>query len=275
MEAIRPLYGDRSEEFVLIEAGLMSQLLEETAMEQRAGLCQIGALDFDSLRDSFSLGAGHRYLHCLTGGAVTREPGWDFTRALAESLPHQAAAGGLSPEDLQGLLRQWLPDYMVPQTLTVIDAIPLTANGKVDRRQLAALGASPAAGPACVHPEGETEEQLTAIIRDMLGKETVSVLDNFFDLGATSLQLVLFQRRISELLHRQVAITDIFAHPNIRDLAAFLAPQGGEDSAEDAMSMAGRRARLRRQLRRPGTAHAVTPRNFGPQDSLPGTESNS
>lgn len=275
MEAIRPLYGDRSEEFVLIEAGLMSQLLEETAMEQRAGLCQIGALDFDSLRDSFSLGAGHRYLHCLTGGAVTREPGWDFTRALAESLPHQAAAGGLSPEDLQGLLRQWLPDYMVPQTLTVIDAIPLTANGKVDRRQLAALGASPAAGPACVHPEGETEEQLTAIIRDMLGKETVSVLDNFFDLGATSLQLVLFQRRISELLHRQVAITDIFAHPNIRDLAAFLAPQGGEDSAEDAMSMAGRRARLRRQMRRPGTAHAVTPRNFGPQDSLPGTESNS
>lgn len=275
MEAIRPLYGDRSEEFVLIEAGLMSQLLEETAMEQRAGLCQIGALDFDRLRDSFSLGAGHRYLHCLTGGAVTREPGWDFTRALAESLPHQAAAGGLSPEDLQGLLRQWLPDYMVPQTLTVIDAIPLTANGKVDRRQLAALGAGPAAGPACVHPEGETEEQLTAIIRDMLGKETVSVLDNFFDLGATSLQLVLFQRRISELLHRQVAITDIFAHPNIRDLAAFLAPQGGEDSAEDAMSMAGRRARLRRQMRRPGPAHVVTPRNFGPQDSLPGTESNS
>ena len=275
MEAIRPLYGDRSEEFVLIEAGLMSQLLEETAMEQRAGLCQIGALDFDRLRDSFSLGAGHRYLHCLTGGAVTREPGWDFTRALAESLPHQAAAGGLSPEDLQGLLRQWLPDYMVPQTLTVIDAIPLTANGKVDRRQLAALGAGPAAGPAFVHPEGETEEQLTAIIRDMLGKETVSVLDNFFDLGATSLQLVLFQRRISELLHRQVAITDIFAHPNIRDLAAFLAPQGGEDSAEDAMSMAGRRARLRRQMRRSGPAHAVTPRNFGPQDSLPGTESNS
>ena len=101
------------------------------------------------------------------------------------------------------------------------------------------------------------------------------MLDNFFDLGATSLQLVLFQRRISELLHRQVAITDIFAHPNIRDLAAFLAPQGGEDSAEDAMSMAGRRARLRRQMRRPGPAHAVTPRNFGPQDSLPGTESNS
>lgn len=93
----------------------MSQLLEETAMEQRAGLCQIGALDFDRLRDSFSLGAGHRYLHCLTGGAVTREPGWDFTRALAESLPHQAAAGGLSPEDLQGLLRQWLPDYMCPR----------------------------------------------------------------------------------------------------------------------------------------------------------------
>ena len=72
-----------------------------------------------------------------------------------------------------------------------------------------------------------------------------------------------------------MAITDIFAHPNIRDLAAFLAPQGGEDSAEDAMSMAGRRARLRRQMRRPGPAHAATPRNFGPQDSLPGTESNS
>ena len=122
---------------------------------------------------------------------------------------------------------------------------------------------------------GEGEESSGGVRRGVLGKEAESGLGNLCGVGATSLELVLVQRRISELLHRQGASTDIFAHPNIRDLAAFLAPQGGEDSAEDAMSMAGRRARLRRQMRRPGPAHAVTPRNFGPQDSLPGTESNS
>ena len=101
------------------------------------------------------------------------------------------------------------------------------------------------------------------------------MLDNFFELGATSLQLVLFQRRINELLHRQVVITDIFAHPNIRDLASFLTSQGGENSAADAMFMAERRAQLRRQMRRSGMGHTSTPQNVDPQDSLPDTGNNS
>ena len=82
----------------------------------------------------------------------------------------------------------------------------------------------------------------------MLGRENIGALDNFFDLGATSLQLVLFQRRVSEMLSKPVAITDIFAHPNIRDLAAFLF--GKTDSTDDAGARGARRRMKRRTARR-------------------------
>lgn len=70
MEAIAPLYGDKSRDFALIEAGLMTQLLEMTAPSAGLGLCQIGDMQFDRVRDAFLLGPNDILVHSLTGGAL-------------------------------------------------------------------------------------------------------------------------------------------------------------------------------------------------------------
>jgi amino acid adenylation domain-containing protein len=260
MAAVEPLYGNRAVDFTLIEAGLMSQLLEEAAMREKIGLCQIGAVDFDKLREPFRLRAEHRYLHCLIGGPVARLAGWSFTEAVQESLPeafpaanaHTADEAGANDAALRRItaaLRERLPEYMVPKPLTVLPSIPLTANGKVDRRALLKKARECRGGVEFIAPRDSGEEALARIIGGVLGREKVSVLDNFFDLGATSLQLVLFQRRINEILHREVAVTDIFAHPNISELNAFLTGAGGS-GCDAVLSAAGKRAQLRQRLMR-------------------------
>jgi len=70
LAAIAPLYGSRSRDFGLIEAGLITQLLEDGAAAQGIGLCQIGEFAFDSVRDLFGLRPTHLYLHSLLGGAL-------------------------------------------------------------------------------------------------------------------------------------------------------------------------------------------------------------
>ena len=249
MDAIRPVYGNRSDDFVLIEAGLMSQLLEETAMPHSIGLCQIGAVDYGRFSGVFRLGPSHRCLHCLIGGAVERGKGWKFTDAMYEALGETAPGSGTAdPEKIRGLLSQWLPGYMVPHTILTLPAIPLTPNGKVDRKKLVSLAEAGAKAAVFTPPEGEGETKLATLAGKVLGRENIGALDNFFDLGATSLQLVLFQRRVSEMLSKPVAITDIFAHPNIRDLAAFLFEK--TDSTDEALSDAGARGARRRMKRR-------------------------
>ncbi|MCK8500268.1 amino acid adenylation domain-containing protein [Myxococcus fulvus] len=73
--AIAPLYGEKWRDFALLEAGLISQLLELRAAEQQLGLCQVGELRFDDLRAAFRLEEPHVYLHSLVGGAIAWEEG--------------------------------------------------------------------------------------------------------------------------------------------------------------------------------------------------------
>ncbi|TSC24552.1 non-ribosomal peptide synthetase [Corallococcus sp. Z5C101001] len=73
--AIAPLYGEKWRDFALLEAGLISQLLEMRAAEQQLGLCQVGELRFDDVRDAFRLEEPHVYLHGLLGGSIAWEEG--------------------------------------------------------------------------------------------------------------------------------------------------------------------------------------------------------
>jgi pyochelin synthetase len=73
--AIAPLYGEKWRDLALLEAGLMSQLLEMRAAENQLGLCQVGELRFDDVRAAFHLEEGHVYLHSLVGGSIAWEEG--------------------------------------------------------------------------------------------------------------------------------------------------------------------------------------------------------
>jgi amino acid adenylation domain-containing protein len=107
-----------------------------------------------------------------------------------------AEGADLEPAEVKGFLRERLPAYMVPAALVVLPALPLTANGKVDRRALPAPEGP--AEAAFVAPRDAEEERVAAIFAEVLGIPRVSVEDDFFDLGGHSLLAVQVLSRIRD-----------------------------------------------------------------------------
>jgi acyl carrier protein len=108
-------------------------------------------------------------------------------RQLAAYLVPAPAATIPPAGDLRGWLKDTLPDYMIPATFTGLDALPLTANGKLDRRALPAPGRdSTTAG--YVAPRTPAEQAIAAIWADVLGLDQISIHDNFFELGGDSVR---------------------------------------------------------------------------------------
>ncbi|HSR97744.1 MAG TPA: SDR family NAD(P)-dependent oxidoreductase [Kofleriaceae bacterium] len=127
------------------------------------------------------------------------------------------------PDELRAALRAMLPGYMVPAVIAVVDALPLTASGKVDRKQLPALrvAAAESASPA-PRPASALELAISEIWQRVLGRTSVRRTENFFDLGGNSLLLVEVHRALEQQLSRSVARTDLFKYPTIESLAAAL-----------------------------------------------------
>lgn len=113
-------------------------------------------------------------------------------------------------------LRQQIPEHLVPAAATVVDALPLGPNGKVDRAALPRPEAAPATRAA---PETGTEREIAALWQELLGCE-VGRDDDFFALGGDSFRAVLATRRIG----RGLRAIDLFTHPTVRGLAALLEP---------------------------------------------------
>ncbi|MFE1972218.1 non-ribosomal peptide synthetase [Streptomyces hygroscopicus] len=125
-------------------------------------------------------------------------------------------------EELRSFLGGVLPDYMVPTAFVTLDALPLTGNGKVDRRALPAPG--PAAGTTrYVAPRTDAERALAEIWGTLLGRERVGAEDNFFHLGGDS---ILSIQVASRARRAGLALTprELFRHPTIASLAAVATP---------------------------------------------------
>jgi hypothetical protein len=125
--------------------------------------------------------------------------------------------------ELRDYLRQHLPDYMVPSQFVMLHAWPLTPSGKVDRRALPDPGMiEPSADKPSMPPRTMMEQMVLKIWREVIGQEHLSVSDNFFDLGGTSLNLMQVHRRICHALNADVPITTLFQYPTISSLAQYL-----------------------------------------------------
>ncbi len=132
-----------------------------------------------------------------------------------------AAAGGvLNPDVVRGWLAGRLPGFMVPAWVSVLAAVPLTANGKVDRAGLPAPAARRGGGRA---PAGAAEVQLAALFCELLGADHVGAEESFFDLGGHSLLAVRLVSRIKAALDAEVPISDVFTAPTVAELATRLA----------------------------------------------------
>jgi amino acid adenylation domain-containing protein len=142
-------------------------------------------------------------------------------------------------EHLAGLL----PAAMVPAGWIALEALPLTANGKLDRQALARIGPerrpeSDTAAP----PRTAVERELAALWSELLGVERVGIGDSFFDLGGHSLLLPRMQSALRERMGRDVPLIKLFEHPTVEALAAWL-----EGAAEEGLDSAESRDRVRRQ----------------------------
>ncbi|MFI6015647.1 amino acid adenylation domain-containing protein [Streptomyces sp. NPDC051243] len=119
-----------------------------------------------------------------------------------------------------------LPDYMVPAAFVTLEAIPLTANGKLDKRALPAPGQDAFARSVYVAPRNPTEERIAAVWRDVLGVDTVGVHDGFFDLGGDSIKAVAVVGALREEL-LDVSVGDVFTCRTVGELGELLAGRAG------------------------------------------------
>ncbi|MQY23108.1 non-ribosomal peptide synthetase [Nocardia macrotermitis] len=163
------------------------------------------------------------------------------------------------------LLRQWftrwVPTFMVPRGITVLDSIPLTTAGKVDRKGLAALAVPvPDEAPDRIAPSGDTEVRLARIWCEVLGVESVGSNRNFFELGGHSMAMVRVQNLIDAEFGVEIALLELFEHTTIGQLATHLDKQRtGEPSTEtrvdgDAVAAAKRRAEAAKSAQRAAAA---------------------
>jgi acyl carrier protein len=112
---------------------------------------------------------------------------------------------------------------MLPAAFVVLDALPLSRNGKVDRKALPKPEAQDAALAEDYRPpESDLEQQIAALWQEVLQIESVGIDNNFFDMGGHSLLMARLHARLQEALKVQVAIVDLFQYPTVRTLAAYL-----------------------------------------------------
>ncbi|HEX8149651.1 MAG TPA: amino acid adenylation domain-containing protein [Pyrinomonadaceae bacterium] len=164
-----------------------------------------------------------------------------------------AARGGVWPgaeRELREHLRGRLPDYMMPGALVILDELPLSANGKVDRKALPAPTERAAGAAEYKEPLTALEQSIAAIWREVLGREKVGLEDNFFDLGGHSLLLIQVRSKLGATLGRELPVLELFEYPTISLLAARmneqLEPGDAGNPAEQLMAQAQQRARTRR-----------------------------
>ena len=138
----------------------------------------------------------------------------------AESPAQAAAADGLSADELRAFLRERLPDYMIPSAFVVLDELPLTSNGKVDRRALPAPGQERDENESeYVAPRTPVEEIVAGICASVLNLDRVGVTDNFFELGGHSLLAAQVISRVRETFRVELSLRKLFLMPTAEGLA--------------------------------------------------------
>jgi natural product biosynthesis luciferase-like monooxygenase protein len=166
----------------------------------------------------------------------------DDGRLVAYVQPTGANADAAA---LRDALKAKLPPIMVPGDIVVLDAFPLTPNGKIDRQGLAVPGRSrDQAEEPHTPPENTLEETVVRIWQEVLQVDTVGVTDNFFDLGGHSLLAVQVMNRLMDELQRDISVVALFQYPTVRSLARHL---DAEDDSGGGVAQGQDRARRRRE----------------------------
>jgi acyl-coenzyme A synthetase/AMP-(fatty) acid ligase/acyl carrier protein len=175
---------------------------------------------------------------------AAREESGGGRRLVAYALPE----GGqeLKAAELRAHLRERLPEYMVPSAFVFLDALPLNANGKVDRKALPKPEAPASDSEAYVAPRTPIEETLMALWSEVLGLERVGINDSFFNLGGHSLLAMQLITRVREAFGVELPLAQLFDEPTIArtaEVVGELRAQSEAAAAAPAGPVIARRAR--------------------------------
>ncbi|SIT83915.1 non-ribosomal peptide synthetase [Pontibaca methylaminivorans] len=142
---------------------------------------------------------------------------------------------GYAPEALRAMLAARLPDYMVPAAFVALDSMPVTSNGKLDRKALPAPRFESAGGDA---PKTPTERTLAALYADLLGMDAAQIgrADDFFALGGDSLSAVRLMLRMREEWGDAPGLAALFEYPDIATLAARIDAGAGQVAGDDGLA---------------------------------------
>ncbi len=247
-------------------------------------------MSFQHVSRYFDLEEDHVLLHSLVGGRISRQQtslrsfledssayGSLLSAVRDESAMRDATPEGRSTPsatqhmeindqrnnsmsvELQRFLREKLPAYMIPTAFVQLDAVPLTPNGKVDRRELPMpANFESDSHTACVAPQTKVEQMIASLWREVLSVERISIHDNFFDLGGNSLMMVEIYNKLREALNREISLIEMFKNPTISTLAAHLSSnhnagssfQRIEESARKEKEAINRQKRLAQERKR-------------------------
>jgi amino acid adenylation domain-containing protein len=166
---------------------------------------------------------------------IDREDKPGDKRLVAYIVPHP------QPEILTSEVRRYLegklPDYMVPSAFVLLDTLPLTANGKLDRRALPVPDLGLNLNPSFVPPQTPTEEAIAAIITSVLDIAQIGIYDNFFELGGHSLLATQVISRLRQTLSVELPMQAIFTNPNIAELAELVVAKQLEQAENEALEL--------------------------------------
>ncbi|HRC77633.1 MAG TPA: phosphopantetheine-binding protein, partial [Kouleothrix sp.] len=166
-------------------------------------------------------------------------------------VPRGGQAGGEIERDaLIGTLRAFLgarlPEYMLPSAFVLLGALPLTANGKTNRRALPAPEPRQINGASgFVAPRSQLEQQIAAIWRQVLQVEQIGIHDSFFDLGGHSLLMAQAHSLLREALGRDLPLIKLLEHPTVGALAQYLSQ---DQPAQQSFEPSHDRAKKQREM---------------------------
>ena len=177
----------------------------------------------------------------LDVAVIEREDGSGYTYLCA----YLVLAEGVQTVEVAEALAQELPDYMVPSAYVELPELPRTISGKVDRRALPVVGAE-GSGAEYVAPRTAVEELLAESWQQLLGRERVSVEDNFFRLGGHSLLATQVMSRVRETFGVEVGLRVLFERPTVRGLGEVIEEQlrGAAGQAAPAIAKVSRNGEL-------------------------------
>ncbi len=165
---------------------------------------------------------------------VAREDRLEDKRLVAYIVPLEKPPPTVSR--LRHALAEKFPDYMIPFTFVVLDAMPLTPNGKLDRRALPLPApARPELDTPFVAPRTPVEEVLTGIWAEVLGLDKVGIHDNFFDLGGHSLLATQILSRVINRFQVELPVQILLQSPTVADMALVITQSQAEKAKPEEM----------------------------------------